>query len=93
MKKKEPLTVHDCLIHDGNPSFDVDPIIEQHRREMGKKLDAVICAKATELGVSPGELLERFKPTVDFSIDNEGGETYYVNIKIGWEPRLPKVFI
>ena len=88
MKKKEPLTVHDCLIHDGNPNFTVDPIIEKQKKVM-EKLEAVICAKASELGVSTAELLERFRPTVDFSFDNEREGRYYFNMKIGWEPRLP----
>ena len=76
-------------IHEGNQELFVDPIMEQFREKAGAEIDAVISAKAAELGVSPYELLKTFRPKIESSIENKGGERFYVTMKISWEPREP----
>lgn len=89
MKKEENLTIHDCLNHDKNPRFDVDPVIEQQRQVMKKKLEEAILEKASALGVSVGELLDRYRPRVDFLTENKGGKSFYVTMKVWFEPTQP----
>ena len=76
-------------IHEGNQELSADSIMEQFRKKAGAKIDAVISAKAAELGVSPYELLKTFRPKIESSIEDKGGERFYVTMKIGWELREP----
>ena len=64
-------------------------LLWKNPRKAGAKIDAVISAKAAVLGVSPYELLKTFRPKIESSIENKGGERFYVTMKISWELREP----
>ena len=89
MEKKENLTIHDCLNHDEIPSFEVDPIIEQQRKKMEKEIDESTFEMASALVISVGELLDRYRPRVEFLPENKEEKRFCFTMRVWFEPTQP----